>query len=436
MSFLFPQFLWIGLGASALVAALHFIVTRQPLSEPFPTARFVPDAAVEAVSRATQPSDLLVLLLRLLAIMSVAAALGRPVISPDRVRNVRLILADLSRTSENIAAVRDSVRSYARPNDLIIGFDSTARQIPHPDSILNAASQVSTGNLSAALVSAIRSAGDLRERSDSISLVVVSAFPAESWDAATDTLRNLWPGAVTVVHVARRRVADTSSVSPVPLHTATDDPFKFSLALASKFRHAQSVTVIRSDDAPGTPNADQVVLHWPIRARPIFARRSADVKHGALIVGKTVLVAPFSTQWEFPDDSIRNAEVVARWEDGTPAAVQRVQTTGCTRSTNIPVTSKGDFAIRFEFVEIVSRLISSCAETHPFIPLSDAALLRLKGGSAAAPRDAFPNNPKHSSPFTPWLLAAALIFLLGEQFARRAPSRRRAADPIVTRAAA
>lgn len=361
MSFLAPQFLWLGFAVSALVVALHFIITRQPRSEAFPTARFVPDSPVQAVSRATRPTDLLLLLLRLLAIMSIAAAFARPILSPNRQSKARIILADVSRSSQSLAEVRDSVKKYFRSGDLVVGFDSAHRLVETPDSLVHGIGSSSVGNLSAALISALRASMQLREHADSVSLILVSALPAATLDPATDTIRSLWPGAINIVRVAPNRVADSATATPIRTDFAAGDPLRYSVELASKLPHAREIRVIRSGALPvGSDNPGEVLLHWPISERPRFSQSASTTVHGGLVVGKNVIVTPFRTSWEFPADSLKGATVIGRWVDGSAAAIQRIEGARCVRSTTIPVSSRGDLVIRPEFVVLVQSLLSSC----------------------------------------------------------------------------
>jgi hypothetical protein len=76
MTFLAPGFFFASLGISAAIVALHFIVTRQPRAGILPTARFVPDMPANATARATRPSDLLLMLLRILLVLAAGTALA------------------------------------------------------------------------------------------------------------------------------------------------------------------------------------------------------------------------------------------------------------------------------------------------------------------------------------------------------------------------
>ncbi|MEP6905130.1 MAG: BatA domain-containing protein, partial [Gemmatimonadales bacterium] len=70
MTFLAPAFLWGAIAVAAGIVALHFIVTRQPRASVLPTARFVPDSPATAIVRDARPSDLLLMLLRVLVVLA------------------------------------------------------------------------------------------------------------------------------------------------------------------------------------------------------------------------------------------------------------------------------------------------------------------------------------------------------------------------------
>src|SRR5690349_15626990 len=107
MTLLAPLFFYLGLGVAAGVVALHFIVTRQPPSSPLPTARFAPEGSVRVTTIAT-PTDRWLLALRVLLALVIGTAFARPIVVPERRPVARVVLADVSRASGAIAAVRDS----------------------------------------------------------------------------------------------------------------------------------------------------------------------------------------------------------------------------------------------------------------------------------------------------------------------------------------
>ena len=129
MMFLAPAFLWGAIAVALGIVALHFIVTRQPQASVLPTARFVPDSAATATARNVRPSDLLLMLLRVLLVLAAGVALAKPVIQPSRRANGRIILMDASRSVASVCEAADSVRNLYRDGDAIVVFDSTARSL-------------------------------------------------------------------------------------------------------------------------------------------------------------------------------------------------------------------------------------------------------------------------------------------------------------------
>jgi hypothetical protein len=126
--FLAPGFLLGGLAVAAVVGLLHLLAWKRPPETVFPTARFVPDRPARAVSRALRPTDLLLLLLRLLIVAAIALAFAGPLWARrDGVR--RVILADVSGSVRDPAATADSVLALARPGDVVIAFGSAARVV-------------------------------------------------------------------------------------------------------------------------------------------------------------------------------------------------------------------------------------------------------------------------------------------------------------------
>ena len=123
MTFLAPGFFLASLAVAAAVVALHFIVTRQPRAGVLPTARFVPDLPATATARATRPSDLLLMLWRVLPVLAIGTGLARPVLKPSREADARVILVDVSRAVKDLPALRDSVRGVYRDRDALIVFD-------------------------------------------------------------------------------------------------------------------------------------------------------------------------------------------------------------------------------------------------------------------------------------------------------------------------
>ena len=192
MTFLAPGFFFASLAVAAAIVALHFIVTRQPRAAILPTARFVPDTRATTVARAPRPSDVPLMLLRVLTVLAAGAGLAKPVLTPSRGAEARVILVDVSRSARDSMAIRDSVRAIYRDGDAVVVFDSSARMLAGNvvDTLGALAPTTSRGNLSAALIAALRAGSNLRDRADSLDLVIVSPFSKEEFDAATDSIPN------------------------------------------------------------------------------------------------------------------------------------------------------------------------------------------------------------------------------------------------------
>jgi hypothetical protein len=434
MTFLAPVYLFASLAVAAAIVGLHFIVTRQPRAGILPTARFVPDTRSTTVAAARRPSDLLPMLLRVLLVLSAGAGLARPVLTARRGTEARVILVDVSRSARDSIAVRDSVRAIYRNQDAIVLFDSSARLVTGNvgDSLAALRPTSRRGNLSAALTAAVRAGSVLRDRADSVELVLVSPFAREELDAATDTIRKLWPGKARLVRVSAPASDTAAARSGLTIAGTADDPLAVTVALARTIATA-SGRIDRGNASspplgvvPGGP-----LIGWPASTRPRFAApRAVRDTVGGVMAGDAVVVSTFERQWSFPPDSLRGAEVIARWVDGEPAVVERPDGNGCVRSVAIPVTPVGDFVIRRDFVHLVASLSRPCARTTSLIPADPADVARLEGKGGLAPRAAFQPLTDAHSDLAPWLFALALAAAIGELFVRR---RGRDADRVASR---
>jgi hypothetical protein len=357
------------------------------------------------------------MLLRVLTVLATGAALARPVLTPSRGAEARVILVDVSRSARDSMAIRDSVRAIYRDGDAVVLFDSSARSVGGNVRATLAAIRPSGsgGNLSAALIAALRAGSNLRDRADSLELVMVSPFAREEFDAATDTIRTLWPGRARLVRIAQ--AADTSHVrETVVMRAESNDPLQITVALAQ-------VPGTRNQE-PGTryqaPGTRKILIDWPGSSRPRFSvERTRRDTVGGVSASESPVVSTFERRWIFPPDSLRGADVIARWVDGEPAAIEKPDGTGCTRSVAIPVSPIGDFVIRKDFVRFVSSLSGACAATTALIPADPAAVTKLERTGGLAPRTAFQPLTDARSDLAPWLLALALTSAIVELFVRR-----------------
>ena len=431
MTFLAPGFLYAALAVAAAIGALHFLVTRQPRAAVLPTARFVPNLPATATSRAARPADILLLLLRILLVLAVGAALAGPTLETSRAPQARVILADFSASVEIAGDVRDSVRSIYREGDLLIAFDSSVRTIggAAADTLSSLVASPARGNLSAAMVSAIRAGSELRERADSLELVIVSPFATEEWDAATDSIRKLWPGRAMVVRAGTGLDAAATREMRMTSRAAAGDPLLVTASLAGEVHFAEIRLVrdsVTADDIQWATTDSRVLVAWPVALRPpgtvaraVGGSGSSAAIGGGVVTENSVVIAAFERKWEFNGDSIAGGSVTARWVDGEPAVVERQTGNGCVRSVAIPVAETGDLAIRAEFVRLMRDIVAPCrADARP-VPVTAGRLVSLAGAGGLATREEFRARGDVVSVIAPWLVGLALLAAIAEVFLRR-----------------
>lgn len=422
MTFLAPGFFFASLAVAAAVVALHFIVTRQPIAAILPTARFVPNLPATATARATRPSDLLLMLLRVLLVLAVGAALARPIFKPSRDATARVILVDASRSVGNVQEVRNSALQYYRSGDVVLVFDSAARIVDGSiaDSLRAIEKTDRAGSLSGALISALRAGSSMRDKADNLELVVVSPLASDEFDAATDSIRALWKGRARIVRAGASPIAATGN-EPVQLNTANGDPLAVTVARLAPWSAARIVrSGATADDLKWASDASGALIDWPVSARPrgAIAKVRLDTI-GGVVADSAMVVAAFPRQWTYPADSIRSARVVARWTDGEPAALEWNEGAGCVRSVAVPVNPIGDFPLRASFARFVAEMTRSCSNNAILPSATPAQIASLTGFGGLAARGSFEPRADVRSVVAPWLLVLAMVLAVAELFIRR-----------------
>lgn len=440
MTLLAPAFLWGAIAAALGITALHFLVTKQPRASVLPTARFVPDSPATATARDARPSDLLLMLLRVIVVLAAGTALAKPVMKPGKRPEARIFLVDASRSVASVREAADSVSALYRDGDAVVVFDSVARSLglSARDSLAAVQAADARGNLSAALIAALRTGSDLRDRADSIGLVIVSPLLAEEHDAATDSIRTLWPGRAQIVRVGAR-IDSSSTVAgnagEISISSDATDPLAISVSLVSKPRSGAVSRIVRSaamnaEDSTWMVSGNRALILWPAVERPRFAiARAPPDQSGGVLSREARVVSAFERRWTFPDDSLRGNPVIGRWADGHPAAVEKTMGTSCLRSVAIPVPVAGDLVIRPEFLRLVEAIAAPCGDKPSTMPLAAASVASLAGGGSAgrlSPGSAFEARGDIASPLAPWLLGIALAAVLGELLVRGITHRRNA----------
>jgi len=204
--FAMPWLLGAGVLGAIVITALHFLSVRRPAELLLPTARFLDEGRVRAVSRSAQPSDLLLLVLRVLALLLACAAIAGPRwMSRDR-GTVNLFVADVRYRADSMSMLQLlSARAHGNPTTFVWG----GRR--------DSATEVASGlqeDLAAALPLAMRAATALvaeRPEVDSIALYVYAGaggtVSLDGWRA----WRSTWPGGVRVLEPTQtERARDTT----------------------------------------------------------------------------------------------------------------------------------------------------------------------------------------------------------------------------------
>jgi hypothetical protein len=267
-------------------------------------------------------------------------------------------------------------------------------------------------SLSALLVRGVRASAALRDRADSIELVIVSAFEAGAFDGATDSIRALWPGRARLVRVVGR----TPDVLPrIEVVGGVGDPLRAAVALLGA-RTGPVTRIVRGPLGPADSAfaaAGGVLVVWPTDFGPVMDTI------GAVIAGEVVVVAPFArgpTLQLYNSTTLQLA--IARWVDGSVAAIEGAYGQGCIRQVAIALPSVGDLALRRSLRELVDVLASPCGGPRATAPASEARLGRLRGSGPLMAARLAPEPARTASVLSAWLLAAAAALLLLEMALR------------------
>jgi hypothetical protein len=413
MTFLAPWALAIGALAAAGAVLLHLVARQRPAAYLLPTTRFIPDRRTLVSRIATRPRDLLLLALRVLLLLCVSGAFSRPVFEPTRAPLGRLVLLDRSTAVADPAAALEHARalvSTTGPSRLITFGDSAViagNAAAMLDALARDTSRGSArGGLTAALIAAGRAAPDLAALADTVELVIVSPLVAGELNAATDSVRALWPGRISLERVPAR--TDSAARWTLQRALAPDHPLAPALAIVGVSATSRAVRLV---DATATPadsafaRAGGTVVQW--------GRVDGPFAPTALAVGDDVVVATLS-RGPIGD----GGRVLARWSDGTPAALETPLGEGCMRIIAVGIPVVGDLPLRPTFQRAVRGLLAPCGTAAVRALADSAAVSRLTGAPRLAAASALRARGDQRSPLVPWLLGLALACALAELFVR------------------
>lgn len=472
-----PSFLLGAALAAGVVVALHLLAWRRPVPRPLPTARFVPASSARAVSRAVQLRDVALMLVRVAALLLAGLAMARPTFSAARSGVARVLVLDASRRVASAREVADSARAAASgavasgavaSGDVASGaatvvrvrVDSAARVLP--DSALADIAPV-RGTLGAGMIVATREARRLARTHERVEIVVISPFAAESWDASMEAVRERWEGPVRAVRVAavNDSAADARATDGVGAPGTLRDPIDAALALAlyGPVVARRGVHIVRdalTDADSIVARNGGVVIAWPRTTVPesAFATR-------ALTLGDRTTIGRFAPTTAFAgspdaaldDSAARRAgassprptttgarsgggrssrsgmlpigNILARWGDGTPAAVESALGAGCIRTVAVALSADGDAALSTSLRAALRELAAPCGGGS--VAVVDSARLAnwakpredtLAGDRTARP--AIAPDVEQGRDTQRWLLLAVALLLAAEWWMRRA----------------
>jgi hypothetical protein len=408
MTFLAPIYLVGGVGAASAIILLHFLARRRPRLSVLPTARFVPDRPARWPSRAPRPTDWLLLVLRVLAIVAIAAAFAQPIRKPQRTSTARVVLVDRSRAVADAGAARDSARAVLREGDVLVVFDTTASVMA--GDVLDSAGTFSpsraAASLSAGLITAQRVASTLRYRADSVELVIISPFAADAWDRATSLVRARWRGRARLVMIplsrgdSARRGIDVRAPSGDPVAAAAAP---FAVGPAARTRVVRAAPTV--SDSGWVAEGGHVLVHWP--------RRTGDSQATAeaIVARDVVLAAPLLRR---ALGSAERGHVIARFADGAPAIVEYAHGEGCIRDVAFDFPESGDVPLRESTRRLVEILEAPCDGSDRGLLVDAARLDSLRGTGPLLATSALARHTEQRSAATSWLLIAAALLLLIE----------------------
>jgi hypothetical protein len=408
MTFLAPW--WLGAAAllGGAVVVLHLLARRRPRSFFFPTARFVPDRPATSAALAARPSDLPLLLLRLLLVLLLGAAFAQPVVS-SRGRTSRIVLLDQSRLASPLDSGSAQLVGAA---DAIIAFDTSARQVPSAEDALRLEPTGARGSLSAGLVAAIRLASEQARNRDSLFLTIISPFSVEEFDAATLRIREQWNGGISLVPTPPRVPIE----GRIPVALPPDDPLAAALALMEPDGHLPS-RLVRGNatalDSAWARGGGTLVI-WPRDLAAAGWPPGPGDTAGGVAVDDQAVVAAFPRDFVPPPGT-----VTAAWADGRPAATTVPAEKGCIRNVAIAVPAAGDLALRESFLRLTRSLLSPCSGWIDPARAPAAWLDSLQGSPGPHSSVITAGDKERETPANRWLLLTAVLVFVSEPLLRR-----------------
>ncbi|MEO7998311.1 MAG: hypothetical protein ABI852_12755 [Gemmatimonadaceae bacterium] len=458
-----PFILGVAVFGAVLTCVLHFLSVRRPPVLMLPTMRFLPERPVRAVSRNARPSDLLLLLLRVAALLLAGVALSGVTWRGTGVKHGRILVVQRN-SAVNGPTIRAQVAralSGGFSGDTamrIVVVDSAAHFLTAVESKAFRAGTLSVvrgavsspATLSATILVATRAAGELvrEERTvDAVDLVIAGPLLQSSRDAALPTVRATWPGTIRFFDTQHSPdIVDSSEIIPYPRRVTLVGALS-SDAVRSAFqvrgwlsgpgnRDAKdSVTAAAANlNLPNVSHAP-IAVEWPATGTPEGWTVGAPVTVGAIVARGEALVFPFVRTSRISESIQAQGRAIAWWSDGETAAVEIPTATSCTRHVGVNVPNSSDLLQGQAARALLLALSGPCGGELDRSPIPAAELRMLEGTGGGAPASAFRSTTAIRTPWASLILVLALALLGVEWFVRDREDRldiatERAADSV------
>jgi hypothetical protein len=453
-----PAFLVAGALAMLVPLALHLIRRRPPGRAPLPTARFLVEDPRKAV-RVSRPTDLPLLMLRMLLLLLLGFGLARPAWIPAPEGTSTVVLLDRGSAMRGEGwrtAVGEARRSLlgadGEPRGELVLFDTAAVRVPRArvtpalfDSLLTADAGGAASDYAAALRAIPPAARELRG-ADSVRVRMISALTDEGWTAGLAPLRRAaWPGTLDLARVPiARMAADSAAPAAANLTSVT-------LAAPGGGFVATALAAVgmegpRLSPSGALPAAATVYVLLNAPSASVAAQLLERARAGATLVvtpgavaeplraalpwtGGAGLVRGGGAMWFDAETELAGAagrvqagapapgaRTVAAWDDGRPAATAKRLGSGCVVFVGTELEG-GELPFQAEYPAALARLARGCDATGGAAdarPLDPGALAVLRGrGPASVPASSV-GAAEAGVSLGRWMLAAALLVALIE----------------------
>lgn len=351
ISVLLPWVLGAAVAGSAVVLAWHLLSVRQPPELLLPTARFVPGADARAVARRPRPNDLLLLLLRVVAVLAIGAAFSGLRCAGGGAQYARLVYVDRQHSGGSLpakGAALDSTTVADATGDTVGRWQRLDLQMDPGAALARAWSDVAV---------LLRTHPSIEQVELDV-ILPASVQSRRGWDV----WRAQWPGPVQVI--ARDSTLSIAERSVVLRGAKPDDVVSSAIAVhlpltprrdsvGSIAATRSEVTIARSDSVRMPRDYAGVWVHWtdgPGLAHDTVAAVSA--------AGRTV-VGPFVRR----DRTVlaAGARSIAWWSDGEPAATSRTQGSACLVDVQVEVPAGSDVLLSPEAGGLIDAIVNACA---------------------------------------------------------------------------